>query len=105
MSGKAYVATHPAGSAGSPAYVLILLLLAILAIWVLSVWSEVCRTDGESDDSDEDGSGGGGWGRGPTPTCPPPDSGPAWWPEFEREFAAYVNGDRTRRRRNGVGVA
>ena len=86
------VAAHPAGSARSPAYVSILLLLVLLGIYVLFLWQAVRRSDGGADDSDESGSGGGGWGRGPTPPCPPPDAEPAWWPEFEREFAAYVNG-------------
>lgn len=87
------VAEHPAGSAHSPGYASILLLLAIVAICVLFLWQAVRRSDGGADDSDESGPGGGGWGRGgPTPPCPPPDADPAWWPEFEREFAAYVNG-------------
>ena len=91
------VAEHPAGSARSPGYVSILLLLVLVAICVLFLWQAVRRSDGGPDDSDESDAGGGGWGRGgPTPPCPPPDVDPAWWPEFEREFAAYVNGHLAR---------
>jgi len=90
------VAEHPPGSARSPGYAAILLLLTIVAICVLSLWQAVRRSDGGTDDLDESGPGGGGWGRGPTPPCPPPDTDPVWWPEFEREFAAHMNGHLAR---------
>ena len=45
-----------------------------------------------SDDEDGDSQGGGGRG-GPGPDGPSgPDGDPAWWPEFERQFAAHVEG-------------
>jgi hypothetical protein len=47
-----------------------------------------------SDDDDGDFRGGGGRG-GPGPDVPRgPDSDPAWWPDFERQFAAHVEGMR-----------
>src|ERR671937_920726 len=49
---------------------------AALGAWLLH------RRDGPDD------SGGNGRGQGPPPE-PPPDE-PAWWPNFERGFAAYV---------------
>jgi hypothetical protein len=46
-----------------------------------------------SDDDDGDFRGGGGDSPGPdVPTGP--DGAPAWWPEFERQFAAHVEGLR-----------
>ena len=54
-----------------------------LAIVVLGAW--LYRQDGPDDSGGHGGSG------GPPPEPPPPD-GPTWWPEFEREFAAYVAG-------------
>jgi hypothetical protein len=44
---------------------------------------------GPSDDDDGDFGGGGG----PGPDLPRgPEGDPAWWPEFERQFAAHVEG-------------
>jgi Mg/Co/Ni transporter MgtE len=40
---------------------------------------------------DDPGDGGGGGGGRPPPPDPP---GPAWWPEFERDFAEYVASTR-----------
>ena len=43
-----------------------------------------------------DGDDNGGWGRGDGPKGPgpdgdhPPGGDPVWWPDFERQFAAYV---------------
>jgi hypothetical protein len=45
-----------------------------------------------------DDSGGDGGSGGPPPEPPPPD-GPTWWPEFEREFAAYVAGKHENEKR------
>jgi hypothetical protein len=68
---------------------------AILAVLVLTVVAAgVCcmlmSTRGEDDS--EGGSDGNGRGRGGGPGRPPKPSGPqpVWWPEFERQFAAYV---------------
>jgi hypothetical protein len=56
----------------------LVLLWPALSIWFLS----------RHHDDPEDPGGDGGSGGGP-PKSPEPD-GPAWWPEFEREFAAHV---------------
>jgi hypothetical protein len=49
------------------------------------------------DDDDGDSRGGGGRG-GPGPDAPRGPAGdPAWWPEFERQFAAHVDGLRRSR--------
>jgi hypothetical protein len=84
---------HLAGPTGWVAYVPVVSLLAFAASCVVFAWWSVRRSDGGADDPDDGETGGGGWGRGPTPTCPRPDGEPDWWPEFERQFAAYV-GDR-----------
>jgi hypothetical protein len=49
---------------------------------------------------DDDGDSGGGDGRGgPGPHVPRGPAGdPAWWPEFERQLAAHVEGLRRSRR-------
>jgi len=42
---------------------------------------------------DHDDEGGWGWHDGPEdlePEPPPPYDEPAWWPDFERDFEAYV---------------
>jgi hypothetical protein len=49
---------------------------------------------GESGESD---GGGGGGGDDRPPQRPPDGDGdyePAWWPEFERQFAEHVDGSR-----------
>jgi hypothetical protein len=87
--------TQAAESAGWAAYlgsVAVLLAFVLgaptLGAWVLRPW----RLGG--DDSEDGGNedGGGGPGRGPTP----PDADPPWWPEFERDFAAYVDAQLAR---------
>ena len=54
------------------------------------------RPKREDDDDTDSGWGRGGPGGPPAPGAPPPpESGPAWWPEFERQLAAYI--EHTRR--------
>ena len=54
----------------------------------------------------DDSGGGGPWwrrGRGPRPRGPRPRGPePTWWPEFEREFRAYVRAQSTDRPATGV---
>jgi hypothetical protein len=48
-------------------------------------------------EDDQGDSGGGGGPGGPPPPSPGPSrpgSGADWWPEFERQFAAYVDHER-----------
>jgi hypothetical protein len=82
-------AARTGGSAGWAAYVASIAVLAAFVVCAPSLGAWVlrgCRLGG--DDSEEDGNGGGGPGPGPSP----PDSDPPWWPEFERDFAAYAEG-------------
>ena len=53
-----------------------LILVACVVLWV------------EHRRGPDDGGSGGGGGGTPPPDRPPP--GPSWWPDFEREFSAYV---------------
>jgi hypothetical protein len=88
---------HP----GSPdLWATVIVIVALLGMPVLSVWF-LWRGEDGPDDSGPDGGGGGGGG--PPRDTPPPPDGPAWWPEFEREFAAYVAavGSRPRARARG----
>src|SRR5947209_14774419 len=68
---------------------------AVVALLVAGVILWMLARPGGSDGTDP-GRGGGGGGTGGGPPDPSPRAGPAWWPEFEREFAAYVatGGDR-----------
>ena len=56
-----------------------------IAMLVFSLWW-LNREDSSGEDP---GDGGGGSGK-PPPEGPPPSHEPAWWPEFERDFATYV---------------
>lgn len=75
------------GSSDLPVAVAFLLLMALggLAVWFLAprAWRS---------QEDEDGDPGSGGGGGPRPPEQPPSPGgdPVWWPEFERQFAAYL---------------
>ena len=94
-------ATGQADHVGGPvwiAYVVPAVLFAgsiCASIWLL-VWS-VRQSDAGEDDDDGGGGGGGDDGRPPTPP-PRPDTDPDWWPEFERQFEAYVRGRLSRSR-------
>lgn len=62
-------------------------LVFFLLLWpALSIWF-LRRQDGKDDSGDDGGSKTG-------PPEPPAPGGPEWWPEFEREFAAYVVAQR-----------
>jgi hypothetical protein len=63
--------------------------LAIPAVVLLFMWlrSVVSKRRGPDESDGSDDGGGGGSGR---PSPRPPPVGPVSWPEFEREFAAYV---------------
>jgi hypothetical protein len=69
----------PGGS--PPGWVMVIVFGCFLATSGLSAWF-LYRGDGP-DDSGENG-------RGPGPQPEPPPDKPPWWPDFEREFAAYV---------------
>lgn len=79
---------HAPSSLEWVAYLAPSLAALIAGIWIML---RIARQGGESgDDPGEDGGGGGGGGRRPKPPDPQPDFDPKWWPEFERQFAAYV---------------
>lgn len=69
-----------------------LLMLAPLATFGLVslavVYDRRERKDDDSDDGGGEDGGGGGWPRGPDQ--PPEGEQPEWWPQFERELAAYA---------------
>jgi len=73
----------------------------IIPIGVVVLAAVLARRRNPRDEGDGDsgwGRGGpGGWGRGGPDGPPwsgddphPPQGDPVWWPEFERQFAAYV---------------
>ena len=80
------------GGADLAGYVTAALSIALLITAALSVCWSLRRDRGGSDNDDDDGrDGGGGSGRRDrTPPNRPPDTEPEWWPEFERQFAAYA---------------
>jgi hypothetical protein len=87
LSALAYAHAHQ--TAGHSVWATVIAIVWLLAMPVVSVWF-LWRSDGGPDDPGGDGGSGGG---PPEPPPPPPPTGPAWWPEFEREFAAYVARD------------
>lgn len=79
--------TH-ADQTASPVWVNAVVGGCILALAALSAWFLHKKRHGPDDSGGDGGSGGSG---GPPPEPYPPDE-PTWWPEFERELAAYVAG-------------
>jgi hypothetical protein len=75
------------GNGGPTAAIALLMLVAFggLAIGLLARRAR----PSQEDDHGDSGSDGGGGPRRPTPP-PQPGGDPVWWPEFERQFAAYV---------------
>lgn len=55
----------------------------------ISVMVYLARHLDEPDDDDDRDNGGGG-GRRPDPPGPRSSPEPDWWPEFERQFASYL---------------
>lgn len=71
------------------------LMFVFLAVVLWACISIVRQWEPHGDDRD-DGDGGGGQPRDP-PSPPGPGNGdPDWWPEFERQFAAYASRQTTR---------
>ncbi|HEX6461592.1 MAG TPA: hypothetical protein VF032_21965 [Thermoleophilaceae bacterium] len=70
------------------AWVVALLIGVQIAMLVFSLWW-LHREDSSGEDPGD--GGGGGSGKRP-PEGPPPTDEPAWWPEFEQDFATYVAG-------------
>jgi hypothetical protein len=79
-------------SAAATALAIAGVILAELAL-LLALFAMLSRWGDDDEDHGDDGGGGGPPGRSGPP--PPSDDGdPDWWPEFEREFAAYVGDGR-----------
>jgi hypothetical protein len=79
-----------AGTRGNEGPLAAIALLVLIAFGGLAICLLARRPRPSQEDDDGDsGSGGGGGRRRPTPP-PQPGGDPVWWPEFEREFAAYV---------------
>ena len=61
---------------------------------VLAIGASQPAEDGPDRPDDDDDGGSKTPSSGPPPPCAPTGADPAWWPEFEREFAAHVGRDR-----------
>jgi hypothetical protein len=83
--------TTPTSVPASLAFVLSLWLLVVGIVFCVYIRDE--PGDGRNDSGEDPGGGSGGGGGGP-PRRPDPRDGPAWWPQFEREFRAYVEQHR-----------
>jgi hypothetical protein len=89
---------HTGRAAGSAAWVsyvaatMVVLAAVFATCWFAVRWADGSASGGEDSHDDGDGGGGGGrgGGRGPSPPPRSPAPDPAWWPQFEREFNAYI---------------
>jgi hypothetical protein len=91
----AVAAAHGAAgpwASGIPAVLGSLAVLLVLCGLVLVGAIFPPRPESRGDEDPDSGWGGGGGGGRPRPGGgpPQPETGPAWWPEFERQFAVYV---------------
>jgi hypothetical protein len=90
----AYVAPLHTASHAAPGSSLIagVVVLAVFAAAVALLAFACLRAFGDDEGGDGDPGWGGGGGNVPTRPRGPvdQDDGPAWWPEFERQFAAWV---------------
>jgi len=70
---------------------------SLSVLLLVLIWLSVRHAGPDGSDDTDSGSDGGG---GTRPPRRPPPVGPVSWPEFERQFAAYVaRCDRERRQR------
>ena len=100
LAGGRHASESPAWI-GYVALVVVLVGFACITVW-LAASSVRHRRLGGDDPHDGDGRHGGGPRRDPNPPDRSPDGGPVWWPEFEREFAAYVDSCAAERQRVGL---
>jgi hypothetical protein len=88
------IANHAAGPAGGhPGIWPFVVVLGTILGFSVTMWF-LGSHDRPDDDSGEDGHG------GPPPDPPPTPRGPSWWPQFERDFAAYAAAVGPRRPRD-----
>jgi hypothetical protein len=86
LTAVAYATSTSKQAAGQGGVWIVTALIVVqIAMLVFSLWW-LNREDSSGEDP---GGGGGGSGKRP-PEGPPPSDAPAWWPEFERDFAAYA---------------
>jgi hypothetical protein len=79
---------------GAQGYITLALVLVTGTAWLF--WLVSCfviqpRPDDESEGGDGPGGGGGSGPGGVEPNPDPHGCEPAWWPEFERQFADYTS--------------
>jgi hypothetical protein len=95
----AYVAPAHGASHTAPgsSWIAGAVVLAVFAAAVALLAYACLRALGDDEGGEDDPGWGGGGGNVPTRPRGPvgQDDGPAWWPEFERQFAAWV--ERTQR--------
>jgi len=92
-------AVHAAHGAGSNVWIDgVAPAVLLLGFFCSAVWFAMWSVRGSELPDDGAGHGDGGLGRGGISASPvlSPDSSPEWWPEFERQFAAYVKRRRSR---------
>ena len=98
MHGAAIALAHGAGSSAHigavavnwVAVISVTLTSVVTILAIATIVAGLRRHQRRGDDDDADFPGGGGRG-GPGPDVPRgPEGDPAWWPEFERQFAAHV---------------
>ena len=89
--GRAYM-THAHAATTGGSWIVAGIALAMFAAPLVLVLLAVVRASREGGgEGDGPGSEGGGGSEPPRPRGPvDPDDGAAWWPEFERQFAAWV---------------
>jgi hypothetical protein len=87
------VSTHADQAASSGPSGIVVVGGCLLLIAALSAWLYTRRGP------DDAGGSGGPGGPGGRPPEPHPPDGPSWWPDFEREFAAYVAGKHENEKR------
>ena len=82
------------GAQGLITLALVLVTGTAWLFWIVSCFVIQPRPDDESDGGDGPGGGGGPGPGGVEPNLDPHGSEPAWWPEFERQFADYTSSAR-----------
>jgi hypothetical protein len=105
--GLTRVAARTAHAAQTPTWAIVLGigLGVLLMLWLGLALVRAWRSPGRgSDDEHGSGPGGGGPGRPGPDGGDPPGGAEAWWPDFEREFAAYVS-ERTASAISSRGIA